>query len=92
MTAQGATYDTVILDEDDMWEALNLKLVEESRELHEADGADRIEEMADVYEVLLALIEVEGASLDEVVQTATAKRQSRGGFEQRIWMSNYRTP
>lgn len=89
VAAQGATFDTVILDEEDMWEALNLKLIEESHELREAEGAHRIEEMADVYEVLRSLASLSRVTIDEVVQVAEAKRGDRGGFEERIWMSNY---
>lgn len=48
--------------------------------------------MTDVYEVQLSLMEMEGIALDTVTHVAEQKRQSRGGFRQRIWMSNYRTP
>lgn len=88
--AQGGTFDTTVLDEDDMWEALNAKLFEEATELSQAHGEDQVEELADVYEVLLALIGAAGTTLAEVIDTAEVKRRQRGRFNARLWMHNYR--
>ena len=64
--------------------ALERKLLEECREVLAAEGADRIEELADVLEVIRALAAAEGATLREVCDAAEAKRLARGAFAQRI--------
>lgn len=88
--AQGATFDLIVLEDVDMWEALNAKLIEEATELAQAQSEDQLEELADVYEVLLALIGAAGNTLDEVKDAAEVKRCQRGGFGARLWMHNYR--
>ena len=56
---------------------LGLKMAEEVQEfLH----SPSLEEAADMYEVLLAMIQLSGHDFDVVVKTASAKRFARGGF------------
>ena len=63
-------------------ELLKEKLFEESLELGEARlGSDMIEEAADVFEVLRALVTVIGYDEDDLSHMADQKRQARGGFE-----------
>jgi predicted house-cleaning noncanonical NTP pyrophosphatase (MazG superfamily) len=59
------------------------KLIEEVLEVREAaTDLDKKDELADVYEVLKALISAENTSIDEVIAAADAKRNKAGGFEQ----------
>jgi predicted house-cleaning noncanonical NTP pyrophosphatase (MazG superfamily) len=53
--AAGEQPSTSVLDDDSYAAALLDKLIEEAQELREADPKDRLEEAADVYEVLLAV-------------------------------------
>ncbi len=85
----GGSFTLAVLEESDMWGALNCKLLEEAEELRVAEGDHRVEEFADVYEVLLALMDSAGVTLDEVVAAADRKRSDRGGFQSRLWMSDY---
>ena len=55
------------------------KLIEEAHEL-----AKDIEELADVMEVLLAIGEELGYSLDDILVNMLAKRDERGGFDEGI--------
>jgi predicted house-cleaning noncanonical NTP pyrophosphatase (MazG superfamily) len=66
--------------------ALLAKLHEEVTELAGAAPADRLEEAADVYEVLLALLAHGGHSVDDVIRVADHKRAERGGFSGRVWL------
>lgn len=66
--------------------ALEEKLREEVDELLSAAESDRLEEAADIYEVLNALVGLLGASMQEVKDLAEAKRASRGGFDSRLWL------
>lgn len=87
VSAAGSTPVIVVLsNEQDVRESLHLKLREEAQELREASGDSCLEEMADVYEVLLALAAACGKTIDQVVAAADHKRQERGGFDARLWM------
>ena len=67
--------------------ALLAKLLEESDELVEAASlANQTEELADIYEVLSALVVELGLSWEEIEHCAGEKREARGGFRDGIWM------
>ena len=57
------------------------KLIEEA---HELSRDKDIEELADVMEVLLAIGEELGYSLDDILVNMLAKRDERGGFDEGI--------
>ena len=80
----GKTPITRILSEKEYLEELDKKLNEEIAE-YLADKS--IEEMADVLEVLFAICEARGHSLEELMEARNTKREKRGGFEQRIFWS-----
>jgi predicted house-cleaning noncanonical NTP pyrophosphatase (MazG superfamily) len=77
------------LTEDEYGDALLAKLQEEASELAGAAPADRLEEAADVYEVLLALLTQAGHSPDDLIRAADRKRAERGGFTQRVWLESW---
>ena len=77
------------LNEDEYDAALLDKLVEEVAELREAGPAERIEEAADLVEVLRALITHSGHSWETVLKAAERKRTDRGGFERRVWLDSW---
>jgi len=59
------------------------KLIEEALEVREAsDGAQKCEELADLFEVFRALVKAEGVSLEAVKRAADKKRRTAGGFEE----------
>jgi len=84
----GRTPRTRVLDDDAYLCALLDKLVEEANELRNAEPGQRIEEMADVVEVLHALQHLLGLGEREVHAAADAKRVERGGFAGRIWLES----
>ncbi len=74
------------LSEADYLQELDKKLNEEVAE-YQADKS--IEEMADVLEVLYAICEARGHSIDELMDAKNSKKEKRGGFEKRIfWEGN----
>jgi predicted house-cleaning noncanonical NTP pyrophosphatase (MazG superfamily) len=79
-----------VLDDDSYAAALFDKLVEEAQELRAADPRERLEEAADVYEVLLAVAALLGVTLaDGATKAATkaaTKRAERCAFTERIWL------
>jgi predicted house-cleaning noncanonical NTP pyrophosphatase (MazG superfamily) len=65
---------------------LRAKLLEEVEELLAAPDDKRVEEVADVVEVLYAMVEHYGLDWDEVEVEGLRKRHEKGGFEGRIWL------
>lgn len=63
---------------------LRKKIIEEAQEIAEADAEHLLTELADLYEVLDALIETYGLSLDAILKEQKQRRIERGGFKQRI--------
>ena len=74
------------LHQSDLADALRAKLWEEASELINADSNSDLEEIADVYEVLLSLSAVLGHSWNKVLETADTKRATRGGFALGVWL------
>lgn len=86
ITAAGKKPITRILEQEEYLEELDRKLNEEVAE-YQTDKS--IEEMADVLEVLLAICEARGHSVEELMAVREEKREKRGGFEQKIfWDGN----
>lgn len=86
MRAEGLAPETHILGDGEYLCSLFEKLIEESRELQEAAPSRRLEEAADVWEVLTTLIDALGLSMSDVEFQAHEKRTQRGGFSKRIWL------
>ena len=77
---------TRILNDKEYKEELEKKLYEEYQEVIGANGMDRIEELADMLEVMKALASLENKTLDDVVKVAREKEIKRGAFNKRIYL------
>lgn len=65
------------------------KVVEEAAELAETrDNTHMMEEIADVYEVIDAILTLKKLSRADVAAVQDEKRGKRGGFEKRLLMLN----
>jgi predicted house-cleaning noncanonical NTP pyrophosphatase (MazG superfamily) len=84
--ASGKQAITTSVTNEDLVSALLLKIDEEVREVLSADGDQVLEEIADVYEVLLALANAAGSTWTEIESIAEKKRVERGGFSGGIWL------
>ena len=82
--SKGETPVTRILSEDEYKNELEKKLYEEYKEVIEASGSDRIEELADMLEIINALAKIESKTLDNVILVAEQKNEKRGGFNEKI--------
>ena len=79
---------TRILTDEEYKHELEKKLYEEYNEVLNSKGSDRIEELADMLEVISSLAILEGESLDKVIEVAKTKSKKRGSFKQKIFLEN----
>ena len=79
----GKTAYTHILNNDEYILELDRKLNEECAE-YQADK--RIEELADMLEVMYAIVDARGYSVSELEKIRKEKAEKRGGFKNRIFL------
>ncbi len=77
-----------ILNDDEYKKELEKKLYEEYQEVLKANGKERIEELADMLEVIKYLAKVENSTLEEVIAIKEEKSSKRGAFENKIFLEN----
>src|SRR3989344_1145466 len=70
-----------IADEKEYWQKLKEKLGEEVDEFLEAES---IEEMADVFEVITAILENKKWDLKKVIEVQKKKRDQKGAFRDKV--------
>ena len=77
---------TKVLNEIEYKKELEKKLYEEYQEVLESDGNDRLEELADMLEVIKSLALLENKSLDDIISISNQKSEKRGSFKERIFL------
>lgn len=87
MDDAGVSYEIETLDDAAFEHALRAKLVEEAGEAAAAAGQDDLaKELADVLEVVRALMKATGLDSKNVETLRERRRIERGGFERRLWL------
>lgn len=81
----GKTCSARILPQEEYIAALDVKLREELEE-YQADKS--MEELADLLEVMHAVIEARGHTFEEVEALRREKAEKRGGFRENIWLES----
>lgn len=79
--SKGRAPVTHVADDAEYREKLKEKLREEVEEFCQDES---LEELADVLEVFMAILEVKGWSMEEIVAKRKEKFDERGGFAQKI--------
>ena len=78
---------TRTLNNDEYKQELEKKLNEEYLEvLNTNTPEDRIEELADMLEIIRALAKLENKSLEDIISIADKKNEKRGAFEDKIFL------
>ena len=81
---------TRILSDEEYKIELEKKLNEEYLEVLSSSGKDRIEELADMLEIIKCLSELENSNLGEVIEVAKQKSLKRGSFKKKIFLEKTR--
>ena len=79
---------TRILSDKEYKLELEKKLNEEYQEVLNATGDERIEELADMLEVMIYLAKLENKTLDDIIEVCNQKHDKRGGFEDKIYLDD----
>lgn len=83
--ANGEEPYTRVLNDEEYWEYLLKKDQEELEEVKTAESLEEIEkELGDKLEIIRAMAEFKGFSLDDIIAEADRKKQKNGGFEKRL--------
>lgn len=83
----GKKFSTRILSESEYIEQLNKKAYEELDEYVNTDNKeDTVEELADLLEIIHALSEYHGTSIEKVEEVRKQKAEKRGGFKKKIFL------
>ena len=82
----GGSCITYILDKEKYKKKLIEKICEE---ISEFEKDENLEELADIYTVLEALVKSYGYDMSKVIEKAESKKISNGGFESKIFMIEY---
>lgn len=85
--ADGKTCVTEILPDEQYLEMLDAKLNEELAEYQESKS---LEELADLLEVMQAVVKARGWTWEQLVQVQADKAAKRGGFEKKILLKEVR--
>ena len=86
ITNNGEIPVTRILNDEEYKTELERKLYEEYQEVINSKDKDRLEELADMIEVIKALASLEGKNLQDIILIAEQKREKRGGFKDKIYL------
>lgn len=84
---EGKRFEVNSLSKVEYCKELKKKLIEEVDEyINTVNNRDALEELADVLEVITALAECHESTMDEIESISEEKRESKGGFEQRVFL------
>jgi len=86
ITEHGKQCEVKILPEEEYEQMLIAKLLEEAKESTDADPSQIVEELADLVEVVYALLQLKGVSREEFDRIRLQKREERGGFDDRVFL------
>jgi predicted house-cleaning noncanonical NTP pyrophosphatase (MazG superfamily) len=83
----GKKFTTRILNNEEYITELKTKSFEELQEYVETvNNEDAIEELADLLEIIHALAEYHGSSIENVEAVRKEKAEKRGGFKEKIFL------
>ena len=87
ITSTGKKFTTRILANEEYIKELKNKSFEELNEYINAENdSDAIEELADLLEIIHALADCDGGTIEKVEEVRQKKAEKRGGFKEKIFL------
>ena len=86
ISRKGGRAKIKILEDKEYQKELIKKLKEETKEFEEDNNK---EELADIYEVFIAILKTADTNIEEISHIAEIKRKKNGAFKNRIYMEYY---
>ena len=83
--SSGKECTTEVLSQESYIQSLDQKLLEEMEEYQQSKS---LEELADLLEVMNAVVQARGYTWEELVRAQEEKREKRGAFSQRIFLKD----
>jgi predicted house-cleaning noncanonical NTP pyrophosphatase (MazG superfamily) len=91
--ANGKKANVMVLEDTEYKKMLDAKLQEELDEYTAAENdKDQVEELADLVELVYAILESKGIGVEEFEKVRLAKREGHGGFERKYMLINVNEP
>jgi len=89
MRASGIQVFEAVMEKDEYVKRLKDKLLEEAKEVIASASAEEVrEELADVWEVMSALVKIYAMEWTDIQQAAELKRSKKGGFDGRVYVDS----
>ncbi|ACJ33544.1 nucleoside triphosphate pyrophosphohydrolase [Anoxybacillus flavithermus] len=83
----GKSFTTRTLSDEEYRQELRKKAFEELEEyMNASDDVSAVEELADLLEIIHALAECHGATMEQVEAIRASKAEQRGGFKEKIFL------
>ncbi len=84
--ANNGHYETRVLGDKEYEVELKKKIVEEAKELQNADDEELVGELADVLELVKSIAAQKGIEFSAVEEKQISKKEKRGGFDKKIFL------
>ena len=85
----GGQTETEILNDEKYINCLYEKLKEECEEVVNSNSQENlIEELADLFEVIISLAKAKNITLEEIEKIRIEKKNKRGGFDSRLFLKS----
>jgi predicted house-cleaning noncanonical NTP pyrophosphatase (MazG superfamily) len=84
--ANGKKANVRVLDNNEYVQMLDAKLQEELDEYTAADDKDEVEELADLVELVYAILDNKGVTIEEFEKIRLSKQEKRGAFKERLYL------
>ena len=84
--ANNGKYELRVMEEYEFKKELKKKLIEEVKEVIEAEKSELAKELADVLELIKSIAESENISFEFVEEKQEQRRKERGGFKKKLFL------
>lgn len=84
IASEGRQFAVEVMGDGEYQQALRMKLVEEAEEVAEAADDNLISELADLYEVIDAILSANQLDETEIFRVQQERNSKRGGFQKRL--------